>query len=339
MRIASVLRSLTVLFLGIHFAKASEMPRQDPEDKIEKPNLATPTLGGAQLWGDELVFRDWRVQRNVVTGHHRLLDGRNIRRAWGTFDACRAKLDAIKRKRNLPAIEGKVVVVLHGLGRTRAAMNPLCRYLEEHGGYTVLNVGYPSTRASVGDHAAALARILADLDDAEEIDFVGHSLGNLVIRHYLADETDETTGRQPDSRIGRIVMLAPPNQGSERAERWAESKLFEVVLGPAGRQLANDWAALEGRLATPACEFGILAGGRGDGRGWSRALEGDDDGIVSVTATRLLGARDFAVVPVLHTFIMSHETAIAYTLRFLEHGYFVADEKRQPIPRNGEDSP
>lgn len=330
---------VAMLLFAFESAGASQSPQDKPVKEAAKPNLAVPTLGGAQLWGDELVLRDWRIQRNVVTGHYRLLDGRNVRHAWGTFEVCRGKLEEIRQQRKLPAIKGRVVLVLHGLGRTRGAMGRLCSYLEKNGGYTVLSVGYPSTRASLREHAAALARIVAYLDGAEEINFVGHSLGNLVIRHYLADETDEKTLSKPDPRIRRIVMLAPPNQGSNRAEDWSNSRLFKLVLGPSGQQLAKDWATLEGQLATPSCEFGVLAGGRGDDRGWSRSIPGDDDGIVSVATTRLAGARDFAVLPVLHTFIMSNETALEYTLRFLEKGYFVADERRNPIPTGGEDGP
>ena len=84
---------------------------------VEKPDrIPMPTLGGKQFWGDELIFHDWRIQRNVVDGQCRLLDGKNWRHASGTFDRCREVLDGIKRDRNLPPMNGRAVVVLHGLG-------------------------------------------------------------------------------------------------------------------------------------------------------------------------------------------------------------------------------
>lgn len=308
----------------------------DPGTTSPPLNLQTPTLGGKQLWADELFFHEWHIQRNVVTGHYRLLDPSEIRLAWGTFEECQSRLEDVKNEMKLPPMRGKVVLTLHGLFRSRTAFNKLATYLAEKGNYTVLRVGYPSTRAGLDEHARSLASIVENLGpEVEEIDFVAHSLGNLVIRHYLGDQTQPDLGRQPDSRIKRIVMLAPPNHRPKRAELWAGDGLigraYDVVVGDVGRQLADGWPDIEPKLATPCCEFGILAGGRGDGQGWHASLEGDDDGTVSVTETRLLGARDFRVFPVRHTFIMNDSRVMESALRFLEDGHFESDETRQPI--------
>ena len=160
-------------------------------------NLPTLTLGGKQFWTDELLFREWRIQRNVLTGSYRLLDGEDVRRSWGTFDQCRAKLDEIKRARACEPMRGQVVIVLHGLGRSRSSIEPMAKYLAEEGHLTVLQFGYASTRASVAAHAKSLARVVENLKNVDEIDFVAHSLGNLVIRHYLADEIERTEGHLP----------------------------------------------------------------------------------------------------------------------------------------------
>ena len=114
------------------------------------------------------------------------------------------------------------------------------------------------------------------------------------------------------------------------AEALAGVGLFHAVAGQSGSQIARAWNELEGGLATPACEFGILAGGRG-GRGFNPLLDGDNDLVVSVETTRLAGAADFAVLPVIHTLMMDDRTVQQYTLRFLQHGYFVSAEARQPI--------
>jgi len=296
-------------------------------------NALMPTLGGKQFWADELFFHDWHIQRNVFTGHYRLLDGYNLRHAWGTFDDCKNKLDEIKVRKQLPAMRGKAVVVLHGLFRTASAMNSISSYLHDKGGYTVFNVSYPTTRGTVAEHARALDRIVDNLDGIEEINFVGHSLGNLVVRHYLGDHTHLAENVRPDPRIGRIVMLGPPNQGAEIAEALGSVGLFHVVAGASGTQLAGEWRQLESHLATPACEFGILAGGRGSEKGFNPWLTGDNDLVVGVEATRLAGATDFAVLPVLHSFMMNDVIVQEYTLRFLEHGYFVSPEARCPIAK------
>jgi Alpha/beta hydrolase family len=294
-------------------------------------NAVTPTLGGKQFWADELYFHDWHIQRHVFTGHYRLLDGSNLRHAWGTFDECRAKLEQLKRRRGMVPMHGPAVLVLHGLFRSAASMNRISRYLREEGGYTVFNVNYPTTRGSVADHARSLARIVENLDGIDELDFVCHSLGNLVVRHYLADHTRPESGEKPDARIKRIVMLGPPNHGSQIAEALGSVGLFHVVAGASGSQLSREWSDLQQDLATPECEFGILAGGRGTTRGYNPLLEGDNDSVVSVETTRLAGAADFAVLPVVHSVMMDDRTVQEYTLRFLKHGYFISAEARHPI--------
>jgi pimeloyl-ACP methyl ester carboxylesterase len=294
-------------------------------------SLPMPTLGGMQFWADELFFHEWRIQRNAITGHCRLLDGNLLRHASGSYEQCLRTLDEIKRQRNLPPMQGKAVVLLHGLGDTRLSMARLGKHLERHGGYTVFNVVYPSTRGSVADHARSLANVIHHLEGIEEIHLVGLSLGNIVIRHYLADHTDEATGRRPDPRIKRFVMLGPPNHGSIAATDFGKSRLFNRVLGEPGQELGRHWTWLESSLAVPQCPFGIIAGGLDNEAGFNPLLPGDDDGVVTVASTRLAGASDFIVVPVLHPLLPTDPKVMQYTLSFLQHGYFVSEDKRAPV--------
>jgi pimeloyl-ACP methyl ester carboxylesterase len=308
----------------------------DDEPSTGHLNAISPTLGGKQFWADELFFHDWHIQRNVFTGHYRLLDGYNLRHAWGTYEDCRNKLEQIKLRRGLPPMQGRAVVALHGLFRTASSMNKLCRYLREEGGYTVFNVSYPTTRGSIAEHAQSLDRIIDNLHGISEINFVGHSLGNLVVRHYLGDHTQPEIGLKPDSRIKRIVMLGPPNQGAPIAEALDGIGLFHVMAGTAGGELSRHWQQVQSRLATPECEFGIVAGGRSKTSGYNPWLPGDNDLVVGVEDTKLAGAADFAVLPVLHSFMMNDPTVLKYTLQFLEHGYFVSAATRNPLPRDAD---
>ena len=305
-----------------------------PNDSGSAPaNIEGLTLGGKQFWTDELIFHDWRIQRHAWTKHYRLLDDENHRRVWGTFEHCRDRLEALKRQEKLPPMQGKAVVVLHGLVRSRQSMSRLCDYLEEQGEYTVVNVSYASTRNRLDQHAHSLAQVIENLGpEITEINFVAHSLGNLVIRHYLGDQTDPAEGICVDPRIQRIVMLAPPNNGTQFAERFQDNKLFRAIWGKSGVELGKQWPELEKRLATPHNDFGIIAGGRGGTSGTNPLLRGDDDFVVSVEETRLPGARDFIVLPALHSLIMDDPKTKEYVLRFLRHGYFVSAEQRQPIP-------
>jgi pimeloyl-ACP methyl ester carboxylesterase len=322
----------TWLAIGSGVAAAAE-PKQDPGRLPGIASLPLPTLGGMQFWGDELFFQQWRIQRNVFTQNCRLLDENDFCYASGSFEQCLARLDEIKRERHLPPMKGKAVIVLHGLCRSPATMSGLCKYLREKGHYTVFNVGYPSTQAGIGEQAKSLAKIVANLEGIEEINFVAHSLGNLVIRHYLADRTEAAGGR-PDPRFHRFVVLGPPNHAAIAATALAGNPLFAAVTGVAGRQLGRDWDREASHLATPTFEFGIIAGGRGGEKGYNPLLPGDNDGVVTVASMRLPGAADFTLVPVLHLTLVSDARVREYTLSFLQNGYFLNARKRQPIPAN-----
>lgn len=324
--------AISIVLIAIVFRDEFGMAEEpEPVAKLtgSLPNVIAPTFGSKQFWGDVLHFHGWRIQQNTLTGHYRLLDEKNYRHAWGSYDTCRGRLDVIKQERNLPAMSGKAVILLHGLVRTRGSLDKLGDYLRDRGGYTVLNVSYPSTQGTVDEHAEKLARIMETLTGVDEIHIVAHSLGNLVVRHYLADAAQD--GEKPDPRIRRMVMLGPPNNGSKLAQRLSRSRLFKLITGGTGHQLSQNWQELEDRLATPEFEFGIIAGGTGSEEGNNPLVEGDDDLVVSVESTRLAGATDFRVLPVKHTFMMDDPVVMEYTLRFLTDGYFVSEEDRQPL--------
>jgi len=323
-------------------ALAGRLVGQEPV--VGNPNqLPMPTLGGKQFWADELLFHQWRIQRNVYTEHCRLLDGRNLRHASGTYDECLAVLEQIKKDRRLPPMKGKAVVVLHGLGRSRASMESLCQFLREQGGYKVFNGEYPSTRSDMAEHARKLRHIVNNLHGIEEINFVGHSMGNIVIRHYLGDlaRQDPTkqsanaaaADRHAKMRFGRFVMLAPPNQGALLAATFADNFLFKEIAGDAGQQLGRDWPELEKRLAMPDFQFGIIAGGKGNDKGYNPILVGDNDGVISIETAKLAGAHDFVRLPLLHSFIMDNAKAQQYVLCFLQHGYFISAGERHPLEK------
>jgi hypothetical protein len=289
--------------------------------------LSSQTLGGVQLWCDLACLHGWRIQRHAWTNHHRLLDPANKRLVSGSLAACQAEFERIKQTERLEPIRGRVVLLLHGLAGFRVTMQPLARRLEQ-AGFAVANLSYPSTRASLAEHARTLARIVEQMPEAEQLNFVAHSMGNIVVRHYLADQV---AAGALDPRLGRFVMLAPPNHGAERAQTFGDTHAFALVLGKSGVQLGPGWPALARYLGTPPCEFGIVAGGRAGGRGYSQNILGDDDGMLSVATTRLAGARDFAIVPVRHAFVPLQERVQRYTLNFLDHGWFESADQRHPL--------
>ena len=268
-------------------------------------NLPLPTLGGTQFWSDVGWRSGWKIQENVVTGHHRLLDRSHVRRAWGGLGHCRAVLD--QRVSDVEPVE-HLVVLLHGLGRSWRSMVPLAEAIESSG-LEVATLTYASTRAGFDDHVRKLTQLLNSLENVSRVSFVTHSFGGLVLRGALAVDVPW----RHRIALGRVVQLAPPNRGSSLARRLRRTPV-RWFLGPCLETVAS---SAPSSLPAPPCEFAVLAGGMSNGSGWNALIEGDDDGIVGVAETVMDGASLFLIVRELHTFLMQNEEVIQSTLRFL----------------------
>lgn len=322
---------IVALAAGGLLAEEKTSPAPFTIPAFQAPNIPTVTLGGEQFWSDELIRNGWRVQINVMTGHHRLLDNKDVRRAWGTHEQCQMKLAEFTKSEAFPPLKSKVVITMHGLIRSREAMEGIGDYLQKEGNYEWINVGYASTRRTIDQHAESLAKIIASLDGVEQIDFVCHSLGNIIVRRYLGEATVAEPKWKPDPRIKRFVMLGPPNNGAELAKRFIGNKVVAMVIGPSAKQLSRDWDTVSTRLAVPKCEFGIIAGGNGSEGGLNPLVAGDDDWVVSVAETRLPGACDFRTVNLLHGQLMNNPQVQGFVLKFLQSGCFESADLRQPI--------
>jgi triacylglycerol lipase len=214
------------------------------------------------------------------------------------------------------------VILLHGLIRTPRSMSELEDALTE-AGYLTFNEGYPSRDADVDALAdMAIEPALANCREqgAARISFVTHSLGGILVRYNLA----ENDLAEP----GRIVMLAPPNDGSEIVDSLRGVPGVAWFYGPAFLQLGTDESSVLRQLGRPDFEVGIIAG-QSTGM-LSGMLPGNDDGTVSVESARLEGAADFLVVDAGHTFIMNNNSVVYQALFFLENGYFDAGITADP---------
>ena len=276
-------------------------------------NVAFPTFGGLQVWADVHWFADWRIQENVLTGHARLLDPTGTRRAWGSLSACRAQLERERAASKLAPASDDLVVLLHGLFRTRASLSRLDAALRADG-YAVAAVNYPSTRRSIAEHADGLERLLDGLEEVRRVSFVTHSLGGLVARATLA--RDAAWRRRTE--VGRLVMIAPPSHGSSFADALADFLPFRLLAGRGGQSIAHEARA----IPLPTCPFGVIAARTPANRGLNPFIEGADDGIVGVEEARLAEADDFLVVTGLHSFVMGAEDVVQATRRFFRTGSF-----------------
>ena len=313
--------------------QVSEVPNDSPNSATPVGYINWPlkTVGGMQFWTDWKNVGGWRVQENSETGHCRLLDPNDVRHAWGDFAHCQQELiNRIANDRVQPAT-GQVVILLHGLNRSSYSLSAMESHLKE-AGYATVNFTYASSRKNVVSHAAALKTVIDGLgQDVTDIHFVAHSLGNIVIRRYLFETAEQADGVQGDPRIRRIVMLGPPNQGSEMAAAIKNNLIFRTVAGSCGDELASGWKDLEAKLATPNVEFGIIAGAQDDESLSNPFVAGNDDLTVSVEETKLLGATDFLMAPLVHGTMMNQPSVLEATARFFKEGYFVSAEKRTPL--------
>jgi len=206
----------------------------------------------------------------------------------------------------------ETVVLVHGLYRSERSMTPLASRLEA-AGYTVHSLRYASTQGTPDELEAQLEQQVAQCcADASRVDFVTHSLGGILVRGMLA--------RHAPANLGRVVMLAPPNHGSELVDWLGPS--FAWALGPTGRELGTASTSLPNRLPPASYSLGVIAGTFSWNPIGSLVLPGQSDGTVSVASTRLDGMTDFVALPTSHTFILRSDAAADRVLEFLRAGRF-----------------
>ncbi|MEW5248795.1 esterase/lipase family protein [Microbulbifer sp. 2201CG32-9] len=209
------------------------------------------------------------------------------------------------------------VILLHGLAKSDASMAKLERAINASG-YKTVNVDYPSTDFPIEELAhRAIGPALQACSGESEINFVTHSLGGILVRQYLS--------RYDIPNLNRVVMLGPPNKGSEVVDKLGNFPGFRFVFGEAGLQLGTGALSVPRRLGRANFDVGIIAGTRSINLLLSQLIPDTDDGKVSVSSTRLEGMKDHLQMPVTHVFMMKNPDVIKQVIHYLRHGTFARD--------------
>lgn len=201
----------------------------------------------------------------------------------------------------------ETVVLLHGMGRTRASMAVLAKRFRD-AGYATANFPYDQKGPSLDELSDSLRAFIESEVKTPRYHLVGHSLGNIILRNGFRKGYRQG--------LGRIVMLAPPNRPARAAKLLKANPIFVWATGDSGQRLSSDDFYKD--LPIPPVEFAVIAGDKGQ----PLTFKEPNDGLVEVEGTRLHGMAAFAVVHHAHTFLMNAQDTFALAKGFLEAGRF-----------------
>lgn len=210
-----------------------------------------------------------------------------------------------------------LVILVHGLARSGNAMWLIGHRLEK-AGHKTCAIDYPSMTASFEKTQAALSseieRCIKSNNAFGAVHFVTHSLGGPLTRKYLSSN--------PLKNMGRMVMLSPPNHGSDLVERFDHLKYFRSILGPVASELTADQRSWLARIPAPDYEVGVLAGNYTFNPIAAYLLDGKDDGAVSIEDMKLKDMADFREISATHVTIRYSSAASRQIFEFLATGHF-----------------
>ena len=210
--------------------------------------------------------------------------------------------------------ENDYVIILHGIFRTSKHMRKLAAYVESQG-YDVLNLDYPSTKQPLEELVDTVWQdISARLEKEKPVHFVGYSMGGLLVRAILSKYRPPT--------LGRVVLLAAPNKGSEVADLLKNNWLYRKLYGPAGQQLITDQTAIQHLFGDIDYECGVIAGSLSLDPVCSLLIKGKHDGKVSIESAKLDGMKDHVIIPAAHTWFPHNKDVQNQTVHFLRDGSF-----------------
>lgn len=282
---------------------------------VPPANLVKPVKvddDSVSLWADEYLFAGWRIQRHFYEGTSRLVDARGFLRARGSYVACKAAFDYLRKVEHVQPKSRHLVLLLHGLGSKPSTMQTL-RVAIERDGFEAETVTYPTTEQGVVPNADGVEKLLLNLEGYEDVAIVSHSLGGLITRAALS----RLSFAYLPVPVKTVVMLGTPNQGAVLAS--ALRPLARAAVTASANDLLPERARQLGDIPA-SVRLGVIAGGRGSRFGYNPLLAGDNDSIVRVEETKTGNMKEWITLPVLHTSMTTDAACISAVRRFLLGG-------------------
>ncbi|MBA6295681.1 alpha/beta fold hydrolase [Colwellia sp. MB02u-9] len=214
---------------------------------------------------------------------------------------------------NIQSATKEYVILLHGLARSAHSMDKMAQRLTEQG-YQVLNIDYPSRAYSIEQLAEqTISDALAQCHNMP-VSFVTHSMGGILVRQFLSHHSIKN--------LNKVVMLGPPNKGTEIVDKLGNLPGFHLVNGDAGMQLGTGALSVPNQLGKANFDVGIIAGTQSINLLLSTLIPDADDGKVSVESTKIDGMNDHIEIPTSHVFMMRNDAVIAQVISYLKQGKF-----------------
>lgn len=214
---------------------------------------------------------------------------------------------------NSQNIPTECVILLHGLARSAHSMDKMAQRLTEQG-YKVLNIDYPSRAHPIKKLAEeAISEALSQCKDMP-VNFVTHSMGGILVRQFLSNHRIKN--------LNKVVMLGPPNKGTEIVDKLGHLPGFHLVNGDAGMQLGTSELSVPNQLGKANFDVGIIAGTQSINLLLSSLIPDTDDGKVSVENTKIEGMNDHIEIPTTHVFMMRNDIVIKQVICYLKQGKF-----------------
>lgn len=228
-----------------------------------------------------------------------------------------------------------LIILLHGLGRSSFCLSKLANFIKTNG-FSILNINYPSTKCSIEESVDIVHNIIhQEFDNYKIISFVGFSMGGLVIRAYL--------NKYPLLKLGKVVMVGTPNQGSEVADFFKDNRLYRKIFGPAGLQLTtvrlNDTRSADRQnhdilFGNVNYQCGIIAGNLALDPCYIFMKGEPSDGKVKVSSTKLDNMTDHIIINVTHWYLHRSMQVWRQIVYFLKYSKFASRDLCQKDPKN-----